>query len=54
MPNESLIPLQLLVSCFLEPPPPPPRTGGRQWAQLRDSGEDALWYVPKAVSVEPQ
>ena len=33
LPNKILIPLQSLISCFLEPL----GTGGRQWAQLRDS-----------------
>ena len=57
MPNKILIPLQSLVSCFLElhppTPPPPPQTGGWQWVQLRDSGEATLWYVPKALSAGP-
>ena len=50
MPNKILIPLQTLVSYFLEPP----WTGGQQWAQLRDSGEATLRYVPKALSAGPQ
>ena len=29
-------------------------TGRQQWAQLRDSGEATLRYVPKALSAEPQ
>ena len=50
MPKEILIPLSSLVSCFLEPL----QTGGWQWAQLRDSGEATLRYVPKALSAGPQ
>ena len=50
MPNKILIPLQSLVSCFLETP----RTGEWQWVQLRDSGEVTPQYVPKALSAEPQ
>ena len=52
MPNEILIPLQSLVSCFLEHPTN--RWDGWQWVQLRDSGEAAPQHVPKALSAEPQ
>ena len=43
--------LTITISRFLfpQPPPPPPRTGGRQWVQLRDSGEATLQYAPKAL-----
>ena len=56
MPNKILIPLQSLVSCFLEPSSNPPQTGEWQWVQLRDSGEATPRYVPKAkaISAEPQ
>ena len=40
--------LSFLVSLNL------PRTGGRQGAQLRDSGEATPQHVPKALSAEPQ
>ena len=40
--------LSFLVSSNL------PRTGGRQGAQLRDSGEATPQHVPKALSAEPQ
>ena len=45
MPNKILIPLQSLISCFLESP-----TNRQQWAQLRDSEEATLWYLPKALT----
>ena len=48
MPNEILIPLQSLISCFLEPPV------NRQAAGVRDSGEATPQHVPKALSAEPQ
>ena len=50
MPNKILIPLQSLISCFLNPL----RTGGWWWVQLSDPGEATLWSVPKALSAEPQ
>ena len=50
LPNKILIPLQSLISRFLEPP----WTGGQKWVQFRDSGEATLWYVPKALSAGPQ
>ena len=50
MANKTLIPLQSLISCFLEPT----QTGGQQWAQFRHSGEATLWYVPKALSAVTQ
>ena len=31
-----------------------PRTGGWQWAQLRDTGETTPRHAPKALSAEPQ
>ena len=53
MPNKILIPLRSLFSCFLDTHTHP-RTGGRQWAQLGDSGEATLRYVPTALSAGPQ
>ena len=49
MPNEILIPLQSLVSCLLNLPQTVKAVG-----ELRDSEEATLWYVPKALSAEPQ
>ena len=54
MPNKILIPLQSLISCFLEPSWNPPLTGERQWVQSIDAGEATLQYGPKALSAEPQ
>ena len=51
MPNEILIPLQSLVSYFLEP------TRNRRVAVGAiegDSGQVAPQYAPKALSAEPQ
>ena len=48
--NEILIPLQSLISCFLEPPTNR-RVAG---AQLRDSGEATPKHVPKVLSADPQ
>ena len=45
IPNKILIPLQSLISCFLESP-----ANRRQWAQLRDSEEATLWYIPNALT----
>ena len=50
MPNKILIPLQSLISCFLDPQ----QTGEWQWVKLRDSGKATPCYVPKALSAEPQ
>ena len=51
MPNETLIPLQSLVSCFVEPPRNRRVAAG---AIEGDSGEVAPQYAPKALSAEPQ
>ena len=51
MPNEILIPLQSLVSYFLEPPRNRRVAVG---ATEGDSGEVAPQYAPKALSAEPQ
>ena len=49
MPNKILIPLQSLISYFLEPP-----VNRRvAVAQLRDSGEATLWYVPRHYLLGP-
>ena len=45
--SEFLYNLSFLVSSNL------PQTGGRQGAQLRDSGEPTPQQVPKALSAEP-
>ena len=50
MPNEILIPLQSLISCFLEPPANRRAAGGT----IRDSGEATPQHVPKALSAGPQ
>ena len=41
MANKILIPLQSVISYFLEPP----QTGEQQWVQLRDSGRGYLVVV---------
>ena len=51
MPNETLIALQSLVSCFVEPPRNRRVAAG---AIEGDSGEVAPQYAPKALSAEPQ
>ena len=48
MKSQFLYNLSFLVSSNL------PWTDGQQWAQLRDSWEATLRYVPKALFAEPQ
>ena len=48
MKSQFLYNLSFLVSSNLL------QTGGRQGAQLRDSGEAAPQHVPTALSAEPQ
>ena len=47
MPNKILIPLQSLISCFLEPP----QTGEQPWVNLRDSGRSYSSVCPKGSSI---